>query len=200
MKVITTDEIKKNPFLSATGPGPLYFEIEDIATSTRRASARSVEEPILASAYIPSGGTALYRVRGNDTLTIGQFDEWIEKKGAINVIRFTTYYPMLTFLFGEVRMINPAEIKKFLSENIDLLPVLEEAGRVVKQIFGEDAEIILELRTDDPEIDNEILRANIKAIGDIEEQLDKLDIFDDTWLVFQLDLINQRILFNLDFS
>ncbi|WP_322792113.1 hypothetical protein [Bellilinea sp.] len=194
MNVITTDEI---PFLSATGVIKLGNK-EELTTYKHRASLGFVERSLLASAYFPSGGTALYRIRGSDTLTIGQLDEWIEKKGVINVMILYAYNLSKPDLF-RLKMINPAEVNKFLLKNTDLRPVLAEASRVVKQIFGEDAEIILELRND-PEIDYEILRANIKATGDIDEQLDKLDIFDDTWLVHQLDLINQRILFNLDFS
>lgn len=201
MNVTITADKEKTLFSSTTRIPVLRFGEIGRPISEYRVVFESAARALLASAYFAYTSTSLYRIRGNDTLTIGKSDEWIERKGAINIIN--AHYPSLDLedlLLREVKMINPLEIMKFLSENMDLQPVLLEANRMVKKIFGENAELILELRTD-PEIeDDKILHANIKATGDIDEQLDKLDAFDKNWLIQRLDLVNRRVIFDLDFS
>lgn len=75
---------------------------------------------------------------------------------------------------------NAVDVKKFLWTHERLIDILSEAHRRIKKIFGEVANLSLELHHD-PEEDFEGLFIIIKTNLSPEESLDLLDKFDEEW-------------------
>ncbi len=187
---------------------PLVFRRSITKTESRiietglqdKSSVGDLIKALLNSVYYHSSSSVFFRPRGADTLTIGQTEEWVKKKLAILVIEETLNLKQTQTPLDNFDMINPVEIKGYLSDNNDLMLMLLDADQTIKQIFGSDAKLILELRVEGETTDSKKLHVKIRATGDIDEKLDKLDLFDEQWLVYHLDHIRGRLYFNLDFS
>ncbi|RCK72743.1 MAG: hypothetical protein ANABAC_1277 [Anaerolineae bacterium] len=155
-----------------------------------------------------------HRWRGKDTLTLGNPSEWIVIKWMAQNIsesgnpqlilkRINCWKPLTEIALNQLRQFydfrNPTEIIRFLTTYQQLIPVLREAHAVIKEIFGNDAQIALEVVKDPEATNTEKLFAYINADAfSPEEALTRLYTFDEVWFLKQVDGIGGYLNFNLE--
>lgn len=154
-----------------------------------------------------------YRWRGQDTLTWGNLDRWIEVNWMVQRILeqdINTIAKQEVELFAvisEIRIAqletfyqfrNSAEIRNFLKRHPELIAVLQAGHSAVEEIFGNGILIALEV-VKDPEVTNsQQLFGYIKVDAfSPEEAFERLNAFDETWFIKQSDLIGGLLNFNL---
>jgi len=89
----------------------------------------------------------------------------------------------------------PGEVFKFLYNHPSLVEIIFEAADALHNVFGQDATLELELVTD-PESDEAELFALVEVDMDPEIALQKLEEFDQNWLLDREEITNG--LFNMD--
>jgi len=86
----------------------------------------------------------------------------------------------LTSLSQNYTFRRSSEVLEFLSDNVSLMPLIEEAYRKIREYFPEE-KLILEVVAD-PEVDNEKeLMIFIHTTLNPDEALERLDMLDENW-------------------
>lgn len=163
------------------------------------------------------GQTFGYRWKGEDTLTWGNADEWIFIKWLAQ--QFFTQEKLDLSVFArqeldvwsvvsEARIAklenkyafrNPVEIKRFLISHRQVLTVLWDARSVLKEFFGNEVSIALEV-VHDPEAENikQLFGYINVASFPPDEAFERFNAFDETWFLKQFDLTGGLFNFNLE--
>ncbi len=129
----------------------------------------------------------LIPVSGNPVLVEPEESHW-QNKTASQVERIS----MLSQLYT---MKQPGEVFKFLYNHPGLVEIIFEAVDALRNVFGPDTSLELELVTD-PETDESELFTLAEIDMDPEVALQKLEEFDRHWLLDREEIING--LFNVD--
>jgi hypothetical protein len=91
------------------------------------------------------------------------------------------------------------EVKNYLNQHRELVPVLIEAFSALQRIFGPNPTVVLEAITD-PELEWLVqLHGNIVTSLLPQDALTQLDKFDSEWFFSQYDRIGNNLNFNLHF-
>jgi hypothetical protein len=92
-----------------------------------------------------------------------------------------------------------ATVRRFLHVYPHLIQVLLEAHVYLQKYFGPDPQVALEV-VSDPEVEGlEELFAYILTSLPVDEALARLDKLDEEWFLDQLDRVDGRFNFNLEF-
>lgn len=165
--------------------------------------------------------TFAYRRRGEDTLSWGEPDEWINVQwlrtlslrgarplsGLIDRLResYASLQEALEsarlHLLNEIYEFRDHErVLTFLSEHPVLIVFLEESYVYLQTHFGVKARYVLEV-VDDPEVSNRrSLVVYIVVSLSIDEALTKLDLLDRDWYLRHIDEVGELVNFNLEFE
>lgn len=93
----------------------------------------------------------------------------------------------------------PAEVRRFLNTQPELIDFLLDAYAQLQSHFGPGVQAALEV-VRDPEVENsEKLFAYILSPLPVDEALARLDALDEDWFLDQLDRVGGRFNFNLQF-
>lgn len=192
------------------------------AISELEVSPKLVLDVLSASIGAISQQTLNYRLRGTDTLTWEDQSCWIEIRGItgllslleghpseefieILAIKYSTLLDALSFLdhLGQIEDLyslrNAAAVRRFLHAYPRLIEVLLEAHGYLQKYFGPDPQVTLEV-VSDPEVeDMDELFAYILTSLPVDEALARLNRLDEEWFLDQLDRVNGRFNFNLEF-
>jgi hypothetical protein len=94
---------------------------------------------------------------------------------------------------------NAAAVRRFLHVYPQLVEVLLEAHVYLQKYFGPEPQVTLEV-VSDPEVEGvEELFAYILTSLPVDEALARLDRLDEEWFLDQLDRVDGRFNFNLEF-
>jgi len=180
-----------------------------------------------ASIGIAPQTTFNYRLRGTDTLTWGDQNPWIEIKGIRGLLslrdplflrkedpdeefietRAIKYGALLDAVeshrfrrLEEIYSFRDAEaVRRFLHAYPQLVEVLLEAHVYLQKYFGPDPRVTLEV-VSDPEVEGmDELFAYIVTTLSVDEALARLDRLDEEWFLDQIDRVDGRFNFNLEF-
>jgi hypothetical protein len=92
-----------------------------------------------------------------------------------------------------------ADVLCFLEAKPDLVALLHEAVPHLEECFGPFPQVVLEI-VDDPEVEDLTqLVANIRTALPVEEAINQLARFDETWFLDQLPRTINQFNFNLEF-
>ena len=95
---------------------------------------------------------------------------------------------------------NAAAVRRFLRAYPHLMQVLLEARVCLQKYFGPEPQVTLEV-VSDPEVEGvEELFAYILTSLPVDEALARLDRLDEEWFLDQLDRVDGRFNFNLEFA
>ena len=95
---------------------------------------------------------------------------------------------------------NAAAVRRFLRAHPQLLEVLLEAYIHLQRYFGSKPQVTLEV-VSDPEVEGlEELFAYILTDLPVDEAMARLDKLDQEWFLDQLDRVDGRLNFNLEFA
>lgn len=94
---------------------------------------------------------------------------------------------------------NPADVRDFLRMNLPLVDVLVEALSPLNNIFGNIQKLLLEVVIDPEAPEYKELVCSVYTTLEPEEALSKLDAFDDSWFLSQIDKTKGALNFRLDF-
>lgn len=93
-----------------------------------------------------------------------------------------------------------AAVRRFLHTYPQLVEVLLEASVYLQKHFGPDPQVTLEV-VSDPEVEGvEQLFAYILTSFPVDDALTRLDKLDEEWFLDQLDRVDGRFNFNLEFA
>lgn len=158
-----------------------------------------------------------YRWTGEDTLTYGDQQYWIEAKLAHHCLEEETVFE-LDFDQTCLRWSQPLKriqvsmerssvysfdsllvVGRFLSSNPHLVDILMEAVPHIRTIFGAETRVVLRIISD-PEMENQdqlfgCIRTNLS----VDEALSCLDRFDEEWFFNRFDQVAGLLDFKLDF-
>jgi len=176
---------------------------------------KHILEALGASAWQVSQQTFGYRWRGEDTLNSGNLDIWIQSKLALCLVdRSQTeaclmgYGPLREFIAESARLrqlgvlyllCDSVAVRHFLRANPQLIHVLLEAHFHLREHFGPNSQVVLEVVSDPEAKDQEQLFAYIRTSLPVDEALAGLDRLDEEWFLGQLDQVGGLLNFNLEF-
>ena len=165
-------------------------------------------------AWQRAGKTSLYRLKGQDTLTWGEVDDWIRVKIFIhlfeqpNVTDYIFNYQTVVKLdhlnnINEIREVYgisiSKEVEEYLMNNPEIIDVILDAHPHIKKSFGSTFNLRLEI-VRDPEVSGiEQLTAYIVTRISVDDALLSLSVFDDEWFLDQLDRFDNNFNFNIEF-
>lgn len=188
--------------------------------------AETLEERVLdalgASAWQISQQTFGYRLRGTDTLTWGDQTCWIGIKGIRGLLSLPERHPggefigTLAIKYGALldassfldhlhqlediySLHNTAAVRHFLYAYPQLVEVLLDAHVYLQKYFGTEPKVTLKV-VSDPEVEGmDELFAYILTSLPVDEALARLNRLDEEWFLDQLDRVDGRFNFNLEF-
>jgi hypothetical protein len=94
---------------------------------------------------------------------------------------------------------NAREVSRYLAEYPELEPLLIEAYRQIRKIFGDDARASLDFSQDYEEVELNSLIVEISSGLSFEDAKDKLDLVDE-WSVHARPRFSGNIIFELNLS
>jgi hypothetical protein len=174
-----------------------------------------VLDALAASVWETSWQTSSYRQKGEDTLSWGDSDNWIQIKwirclvesppehssclrqyGALQrVVTGTRLYKL-----EEVYSLSDAQlVRPFLLSHPQLIGVLLKARPHLSKYFGPDLQVVLKVVRDPEAEDSEQLFAYIYTSLPTGEAVARLDRLDEEWFLDQLDQTRGLFNFNLVF-
>ena len=89
-------------------------------------------------------------------------------------------------------------VVRFLRVRPSLVGVLLEAQSQLESHFGANPQVVLEV-VSDPEGERDELFAYVRTSASVDESLARLDRFDEDWFLDQLDRVNGRLNFDLEY-
>lgn len=95
---------------------------------------------------------------------------------------------------------NPKKVKSFLALYSDIDKMIKECWPDLIKHFGESVSIILEVMVHSEEEAYEEIIAWIQSTDEIDEGLNKLDLFLDKWLTKQIETADNTFNFNIEFK
>jgi len=160
--------------------------------------------------------TLSYRYRGEDTLTWGDPDRWIEIKWGVQCLFAELLQSACGRQYGAMLDIirsarlekleamyslrDRAEVEHFLQTYPHLINVLLESYPHLLEHFGSDVKVALEV-VSDPEVgDWRQLFAYILTPMPVREALDRLDRLDKEWFLDQLDRTDGLLTFDIELA
>jgi len=158
--------------------------------------------------------TSSYRRHGQDTLSWGNVDKWIDLKFLVGLLENpkALVSPEQNFIIQEIKNIRhvneienrymvrlPIDVQAFLYNHPYITDVIVEAYPYLLDAFSQTFQIQMRV-VKDPEIDYiEQLIAYIVTDMSVKQALASLDQFDNRWYLDQLDRLDGYFSFNLDF-
>jgi hypothetical protein len=183
----------------------------------REALGKFVLDALAPSVWQVFQRTSSYRQKGEDTLSWGDPDDWIQIKWVRCLVdTLPRYFPNCLGQYGALRNVignarlpkleemytfrNAAAVRSFLLAHLPLIGVLAEAHPYLSKYFGPNPQVALEV-VSDPEADEgqDQLFAYILTSLPVDEALAKLDSLDEEWFLDQLDQVDGLFNFNLEF-
>ena len=95
---------------------------------------------------------------------------------------------------------NPEKVENFLALYPDIVKIIKECWPDLIKHFGESVSIILEVMVHSEEEAYEEIIAWIQSTDEIDEGLNKLDLFLDKWLIKQIETADDTFNFNIEFK
>ena len=120
---------------------------------------------------------------------------WVEPEESHWQIKTASQVERISILPQFYDMKQPGEVFRFLYDHPGLVEILFEAVDTLRNVFGLDASLQLELVTD-PEADETELFALVEVDMEPEVALQKLEQFDQSWLLYREEITCG--LFNVD--
>lgn len=197
-----------------------------MAMVTPSLDSKNVLDILGASIGSPPQLTSNYRLKGTDTLTLGDQHRWInikrlvrllsllegnlgEKSTETHVIEYvvlldTAERGRLSLQRMFMRQLeevypfrNTEAVRRFLGAHPHLIEIILEAYPYLVKHFGPNPQVMLEV-VRDPEAERpEQLFAYILTSLDADEALDRLDRLDEEWFLDQSDRVGDFFNFNL---
>ncbi len=124
---------------------------------------------------------------GNPLWVDEEINQWQNKT--------TSQFERISILPQFYKINQPGEVFRFLYDHPGLIEVVLEAVEILRNVFGPDASLELELVTD-PEADESELFALVEVDMTPEVALQKLEEFDQNWLLDREEIT--KGLFNVD--
>jgi hypothetical protein len=163
-----------------------------------------------------------YRLSGTDTLDWGDQSAWVEIKGVLSLLEElrgrqsfsqATKYSALVGIFESQRLHHhyphqleeiyslrdASVVRRFLYAHPQLIEFLLEAHVHLQKHFGPDPQVELAVVSDPEAEGEEQLFAYILTSLPVDEALARLDRLDEEWFLDQLDRVDGRFNFNLEF-
>ncbi len=105
-------------------------------------------------------------------------------------------------LFGELEtaFFEPREVHRFLLKHPFLIHIVSNSITYVREIFGEDTPIELEVVKDPEGMDEEMLFAYISVTGSPSEAMELMDKLDDEFYLAQSPQVQELFNFNVRFT
>ncbi|MSP12380.1 MAG: hypothetical protein EXR62_05415 [Chloroflexi bacterium] len=107
----------------------------------------------------------------------------------------TTYLPEIQEIYA---MRDSSSVQSFLESHPQLVGLLLEAYPHLLESFGPQPEVILEVVRNPEAEEPDQLFAYIRTSLPISDALARLDTFDETWFLDQLDRVDDLFNFNLE--
>lgn len=95
---------------------------------------------------------------------------------------------------------NPEKVENFLALYPDIDKMIKECWPDLIKHFGESVSIILEVMVHSEEETYEEIIAWIQSTDEVDEGLNKLDLFLDKWLAKQIEIADNTFNFNIEFK
>lgn len=95
---------------------------------------------------------------------------------------------------------NPEKVENFLALYPDIVKMIKECWPDLIKYFGESVSVILEVMVHNEEDAYEEIIAWIQSTDEIDEGLNKLDLFLDKWLTKQIETADDTFNFNIEFK
>ena len=95
---------------------------------------------------------------------------------------------------------NPEKVENFLALYPDILNMIKEGWPDLIKYFGESVSVILEVMVHNEEDAYEEIIAWIQSTDEIDDGLNKLDLFLDKWLIKQIETADDTFNFNIEFK
>jgi len=95
---------------------------------------------------------------------------------------------------------NPEKVENFLALYPDIVKMIKECWPDLIKYFGESVSVILEVMVHNEENAYEEIIAWIQSTDEIDEGLNKLDLFLDKWLTKQIETADDTFNFNIEFK
>jgi len=95
---------------------------------------------------------------------------------------------------------NPEKVENFLALYPDIINMIKECWPDLIKYFGESVSVILEVMVHNEEDAYEEIIAWIQSTDEIDEGLNKLDLFLDKWLTKQIEIADDIFNFNIEFK
>ncbi len=95
---------------------------------------------------------------------------------------------------------NPEKVENFLALYPDIDKMLKECWPDLIKYFGESVSVILEVMIHNEEDAYEEIIAWIQSTDEIDDGLNKLDLFLDKWLTKQIETADDTFNFNIEFK
>jgi hypothetical protein len=124
-------------------------------------------------------------------------DEFIQTRAlwtSWNINKSTKIYKPVIFYR------NPEKVENFLALYPDILKMIKESWPDLIKYFGEYVSIILEVMVHNEEDAYEEIIAWIQSTDEIDDGLNKLDLFLDKWLIKQIETADDTFNFNIEFK
>ena len=85
-------------------------------------------------------------------------------------------------------------VENFLKgREVEVIEVLLQAKKRIDEIFPADSQLILTTDSREEEVSGK-LYLNIKTNLSVDEAIDKLDLLDDTWTIYNIDKLDDIII------
>jgi hypothetical protein len=85
-------------------------------------------------------------------------------------------------------------VENFLKgREVEVIEVLLQAKKRIDEIFPADSQLILTTDSREEEVSGK-LYLNIKTNLSVDEAIDKLDLLDDTWIIYNIDKLDDIII------
>ena len=124
-------------------------------------------------------------------------DEFIKTRAlwtSWDIDKFTKIYKPIIFYR------NPEKVENFLALYPDIINMIKECWPDLIKYFGESVSVILEVMVHNEKDAYEEIIAWIQSTDEIDEGLNKLDLFLDKWLTKQIEIADDTFNFNIEFK
>ncbi len=106
----------------------------------------------------------------------------------------------INFLAREYEIRNPSKVAEFLSENLFLLDLLKEIPAQIREVFGNEQNLKLELFFDPEDANYHRLSISIPTRAELEKSSSRLKEFDEKWWFANERKSRSKILIDLEFA
>jgi hypothetical protein len=203
---------------------PLPFELNRINAEAQVLAPKAIID-VLSAGVGPTfqWSTFNYRIKGMDTLTIGDQGCWVKVREArrllsANVVgrylgqeffedRVEEYIDLrkaLRYLCSHRRLDpkisyrNPMAVEAYLTRHPEVVDFIEMAWPYLVSFFGQEIDVALEVLTYPEEAAHEELVGWVQWPGDVHEGLERLERFDDEWFLDHMTEVETKFNFNIE--